>query len=48
MDDLSRKVVGLALVLTVLVSGYLTVVQIVNGFKPDGFLESFDVKSLRK
>jgi hypothetical protein len=43
-----RKLVGFALVLIVAVSCYLTIVEIVNTYKPDGILRSFAVESLRR
>jgi hypothetical protein len=43
-----KKIEGFVLVLIVLVSSYLMVVQLVNAFKPEGMLKSFDVVSLRK
>lgn len=47
MDKLSRRMFGLMLVLSVLVSSYLSVVQVVNGFERDSLFKSFSVESSR-
>jgi hypothetical protein len=43
-----KRIVGFALLFLIAVSVYLTMVQIVETFKPDGILKAFSVESLRR
>ncbi|MEM2118744.1 MAG: dockerin type I repeat-containing protein, partial [Candidatus Bathyarchaeia archaeon] len=48
MSDLIRKILGFSLIISVVLSSYLTFVNIVNAFKPYGIIQSFEVRSERQ